>query len=165
MANIIQYKRGEFDDLPVVRDIWGRPAKQTPEGQDPLIYHMFDLRKPQQVTDATRVLLFKLFENTGDADVIPSWPSQTITLPNKDRLTLPNKLYDSYVETVQGAKLAGFTKLATDRRWHSMNPADAVDLLKREYTKRSTVAKRQWIVQNAPELIEEYKKLLRQEGR
>ena len=45
-----------------------------------------------------------------------------------------------------------------------MNPADAVDLLKREYTKRSTVAKRQWIVQNAPELIEEYKKLLRQEG-
>ena len=46
-----------------------------------------------------------------------------------------------------------------------MNPADAVGMLKREYTKRSTVAKRQWIVQNAPELIEEYKKLLRQEGR
>ena len=46
-----------------------------------------------------------------------------------------------------------------------MNPTDAVDMLKREYTKRSTVAKRQWIVQNEPELIEEYKKLLRQEGR
>mgnify|MGYP004078673265 CR=1 FL=1 len=44
-----------------------------------------------------------------------------------------------------------------------MNPADAVDLLKKEYDKRSKVAKRQWIVQNAPELIEEYKKLLRQE--
>ena len=58
-----------------------------------------------------------------------------------------------------------FTKLATDRRWHAMNPADAVGLLKREYTKRSTVAKRQWIVQPAPELSEEYKKLLRQAGR
>ena len=46
-----------------------------------------------------------------------------------------------------------------------MNPADAVDLLKKEYDKHSKVAKRQWIVQNAPELIEEYKKLLRQEGR
>ena len=45
-----------------------------------------------------------------------------------------------------------------------MNPADAVNLLKKEYTKRGTVAKKRWIVQNAPELIEEYKKLLRQEG-
>ena len=45
-----------------------------------------------------------------------------------------------------------------------MNPADAVDLLKKEYDKHSKVAKRQWIVQNTPELIEEYKKLLRQEG-
>ena len=46
-----------------------------------------------------------------------------------------------------------------------MNPAGAVDMLKREYTKRSKVAKRKWVVQNEPELIEEYKKLLRQEGR
>ena len=46
-----------------------------------------------------------------------------------------------------------------------MNPDDAVALLKREYTKRGTVAKKRWIVQNAPELIDEYKKLLRQEGR
>jgi len=58
-----------------------------------------------------------------------------------------------------------FTKLATDRRWHAMNPADAVGLLKKEYDKHSKVAKRQWVVQNAPELIEEYKKFLRQEGR
>ena len=46
-----------------------------------------------------------------------------------------------------------------------MNPADAVNLLKKEYDKRSKVAKRQWVVQNAPALIEEYKELLRQEGR
>ena len=46
-----------------------------------------------------------------------------------------------------------------------MNPAEAVDMLKKEYDKHSKVAKRQWIVQNVPELIEEYKKLLRQEGR
>ena len=57
-----------------------------------------------------------------------------------------------------------FTKRATDRRWHALNPAEAVDLLKKEYDKHSKVAKRQWVVQNAPELIEEYKKLLRQEG-
>ena len=61
--------------------------------------------------------------------------------------------------------LGAFTHLATDRRWHAMNPADAVDLLKKEYDKHSKVAKRQWVVQNAPELIEEHKKLLRQEGR
>ncbi|MDP7010859.1 MAG: hypothetical protein QF685_05725 [Verrucomicrobiota bacterium] len=106
-----------------------------------------------------------LLEILHTGDVIPSWPSQTITLPNKDRLTLNNRLYDSYVEAVQGAKLSAFTRLATDSRWHAMNPADAVDLLKKESDKRSKVAKRQWIVQNAPELIEEYKKLLRQEGR
>jgi hypothetical protein len=165
LANIIKYRNGEFDDLTVVRDIWGRPVEQTPEGQDPFIYHMLDLRKPQKVTDQARVRLFQIFEATQDGDVIPSWPSPTITLPNREKLTLPAKLYDGYVETVQGAKLQAFQQIVGDQRWYTMPEAEAVKMLKNRMTRYGSQAKNYWVVQNTPALIEEYRKLVAQQKR
>jgi len=70
------------------------------------------------------------------------------------------------VEQVQGAKLQGFAELVDEPRWYKIPEEDAVDMLRKRMTNYGTKAKKLWMRQNAPAVIAEYQKLVRQqEGR
>ena len=133
---------------------------------------MLDLRKPTAVSDKARVRLFQLYRATKDSDVVPSWPTPTITLATGAKLTIPPGLYDSYVETVQGAKLngiktpkgeiIGFKKVITTPQWYTMGDAASVKLLKNQMTKAGSAAKAKWVIDNYPALLAEWNKLQKQ---
>lgn len=91
---------GADDYLPVKRDLFGEPMKQTPEGRNALIYHLFDLSKNQQVTDdPVKLEMYRLWRKTDDASVIPSIPERTITVA-RDQYNLDPAQYSRYAELV-----------------------------------------------------------------
>jgi len=162
LEDMVQYKMGNYENLPLKRDIWGRPTEQTPEGQNPYIYHMLDIRKPQATRDKARVQVQKLWLNTKDSDVVPSWPDAKIKLPNGDNLTLSSELYESYVGAVQGAKLQAFEQLVDDQRWYAMSETEAVRMLKNRMQNFGNKAEDYWIRQYAPALIQLWQEQERQ---
>ena len=48
-------------------------------------------------------------------------------------------------------------------RWHKIPEEDAVDMLRKRMTNYGTKAKKLWMRQNAPAVIAEYQKLVRQQ--
>jgi hypothetical protein len=76
--NVLKSKTFMTGDLPSKIDLWGEPIKQTPEGRNAVLYHLFDVTKARDISaDQTSYDVFKLWQETGDSDVIPSIPSKT----------------------------------------------------------------------------------------
>ena len=156
MRDLYNYKMGDYDGLTLKRDIWGRPIKATPEGQDAYIYHLLDIRKPEVVRDRARVRLYELYAATGQEEVIPSFPSRNLLLPNGVELRLSAGLYESYVETVQGAKLQAFERVVDDPRFYRVPPHVAVEILQKEMNKWGRAATKHWKNMNANAIYNEY---------
>lgn len=162
IADLVQYKMGNYENLPLKRDIWGRPIEQTPDGQNRYVYHLLDIRKPQRVRDRARVRLQQLFDQTQDSDLIPSLPNETITLPNGEQMRLPSRLYESYVAEVQGAKLYAFERIVSDPRWYRMQPDAAIGYMKRIRDTYGREAMKRWKYRHGAELYREWLALLKQ---
>ena len=159
MRDLYNYKMGDYDGLTLKRDIWGRPIKATPEGQDAYIYHLLDIRKPEVVRDRARVRLYELYAATGQEEVIPSFPSRNLLLPNGVELRLSAGLYESYVETVQGAKLQAFERVVGDprfNRFYTAQPHVAVEILQKEMNRWGRAATKYWKNMNADAIYNEY---------
>ena len=110
----------------------------------------------------------KGFRRFGDGyangDIIPSWPAPRVTLPNGQKLDLPPRLYQGYVEALQGAKLQAFERLSTDPRWYSLPEEAAVKYLTTFYDRSSREAKKRWMYANGRELVAGYRKLEQQKA-
>ena len=57
------------------------------------------------------------------------------------------------------------TELTGDQRWYRVAEQDAVDMLKKRMDNYAGKARKRWIYQNAPALIEQDKKLQQQQQR
>ena len=79
-ANVLKKKMPEFmreavgaEELPLKRDMWGEPVKQTPEGANPFLYNFLDFTRTRSVpSDETNLALYKLWKETGSEKVLPS---------------------------------------------------------------------------------------------
>ena len=99
-----------------------------------------------------------------NGDIIPSWPAPRVALPNGQKLDLPPRLYQGYVEALQGAKLQAFERLSTDPRWYSLPEEAAVKYLTTFYDRFSREARKRWMYANGRELMAEYRKLEQQKA-
>ena len=151
--NVVKFKNNEWNDLPVKLDIWGRPMKATPEGQNPYVFHLLDIRQPQKgQADATTVIE-TTFNATKDTRVIPAWPGRN--LPVRDLpagLYLPAKLYQSYVAEVQGAKLKQFETMLGEQWFARATPEQQVKMLDRGYSRAGEAASMRWRSEHRGEL-------------
>jgi hypothetical protein len=78
--NVLKSKTFATGDLPSKIDLWGEPVRQTPDDRSALLYHLFDVTKARNISaDRTSYDVFKLWQKTGDSDVIPSIPGKTQT--------------------------------------------------------------------------------------
>jgi hypothetical protein len=150
VANLIEYKFGDRDNVPQKLDIFGSPISQTPHGQTPEVYHMMNHFKTEEARDGVPLALYQLYRFTGDDRVVPSVVSRSISF-QKQRMALPADLYQSMYQAVQGAKGAAFVQTARLPAFQNLvtsNPAYAVDLLHKRYTASAKAAKLRWTFEN-----------------
>lgn len=136
LENVIKNKLGLIgaaDDLPLKRDLWGRPQRETPKGSNPLVYQLLDVTKNQEITDDPVSLeLYRLWRKTGSSEMIPSLPGRTIT---QGRVTYAlNADQRSRLAELVGARRREIVDgLVVDPNYHALNDEQKVALLKRAY--------------------------------
>lgn len=74
---------GLDQDLPLKRDLWGRPVKETEDSSTPLVAQFLDVGKSHQVgDDPLPIHLYSLWRRTASDQVIPTPPSGNLTVKN-----------------------------------------------------------------------------------
>lgn len=150
IGNIVRMRLGfaGLDDyLPIKRDLWGQPMRETPEGANALIYHLFDVTKGQQVTDdAVALELYRIWRKTADTSVIPSLPTRSLTI-NDTTYNLTPDQYSRYAELVGKERRRIVDFLVVNPEFHKLADEYKIEQLERAYTRGLTIAKRQFVLE------------------
>jgi hypothetical protein len=96
---------GAAQDIPPRRGLFGEPVAQTPEGSNPLVYHMVDVFKARvgPIPEYYRQI-DALYRRTYDQRAIPTIPRRTIERGGK-QYALDDAQWDAYQEMVGQLRL------------------------------------------------------------
>ena len=149
---------GLDDYLPLKRDLWGKPVKQTPEGRNALLYHLFDISKNRQVTsDPVALELYDLWRTTAKREVIPSIPERSITVENKD-IPLTSKQYERYVELVGQKRRSNMDRLVVNPRFQDLSKEQKIKVIDLAYREGMKDGKIEFLKETPPSELQEAKK-------
>lgn len=124
---------GLDDYLPLKRDFWGKPMRETPEGKNAIFHHFFDVSKGQQVTDDPVALeLYRLWRKTADSSVIPSLVDKQLTLQNKT-YPLTAAQQSRYAELVGTRRRQIVDALVVNPNFHKLSDERKIDVLEKAY--------------------------------
>lgn len=163
IANVVKYKFGNADELPDRMDLWGRPVKATPAGQNPHVYQLLDIFKRETVRNDVTAAVYALYQKTGNPDVIPSAISRRLEFRGVP-LNLPTELYQDRYKVVQGAKGEAFARTVSSEAWQrtaTVSPERAVDVLKNSYERAGRLADKRWQHGRMAELTKLSRELVR----
>jgi hypothetical protein len=154
-ANVLKSKMPEFakeaigaEELPLKRDMWGNPIKQTPEGANPFLYNFLDFTRSRIVpSDETNVALYKLWKETGNPDVLPSVPSRDV-MDKKVTYRLDENQYSIYQEYVGQRRKALADNLFQSATFDGMDADFKVKALEKAYERGAEDGKRQFLKYN-----------------
>ena len=154
-ANVLKSKMPEFakeaigaEDLPLKRDMWGNPVKQTPEGANPFLYNFLDFTRSRTVpSDETNLALYKLWKETGNANVLPSMPSRDV-MDKKVVYRLDENQYSIYQEYIGQRRKAIIDGLFQSPTFDGMEPEFKVKAIERAYERGAEDGKRQFLKYN-----------------
>jgi hypothetical protein len=154
-ANVIKSKMPEFareavgaEELPLKRDMWGNPIKQTPEGANPFLYNFLDVTRSRMVpSDDTNLSLYKLWKETNNPDTLPSVPSRNV-MDKKVTYKLDENQYAIYQEYVGQRRKALVDKLFESPTFDGMEPDFKIKALQRAYERGAEDGKRQFLNYN-----------------
>jgi len=154
-ANVLKSKMPEFareaigaEELPLKRDMWGNPIKQTPEGANPFLYNFLDFTRSRVVpSDETNVALYKLWKETGNPNVLPSVPSRDV-MDKKVTYRLDENQYSIYQEYVGQRRKALADNLFQSATFDGMDTDFKVKALEKAYERGAEDGKRQFLKYN-----------------
>jgi len=154
-ANVLKSKMPEFareaigaEELPLKRDMWGNPVKQTPEGANPFLYNFLDFTRSRIVpSDESNLALYRLWKETGNADVLPSVPSRNV-MDKKITYQLDENQYAIYQEYVGQRRKALVDNLFQSATFDGMEPEFKVKALEKAYERGAEDGKRQFLKYN-----------------
>lgn len=158
--NVLQSKMPEFaanalnlEKLPLTRNIWGEPVKQTPEGENPYFYNFFDVTRSRSVkSDESNLFLYKLWKETKNPDVLPSVPDRNITIKGTTyRLT--EEQYADFQEEVGRRRKAIVDRDVESPTFITADPEFQIKRLKNGYQKGLEDGRKQFIKFNREDLI------------
>lgn len=113
-ANIWKAKLFQADELPLKRDMFGRPIKATPDGTTPIAYQLIDVTKSREIPNDPKIrAIWNVYNATLDSGVIPNTIDRTIKDPKLGKRDLTVKEYNRLQELVgkyRGAYLDALTK-------------------------------------------------------
>lgn len=144
VGNVIRNRMGfaGLDDyLPLKRDFWGKPLRETPEGRNALFYHFFDVTKGKQVTDDPVALeLYRLWRTTADAKVIPSLVNKQITQQSQT-FTLDAAQQSRYAELVGEERRRIVDAMVINPNFHKLNNEQKIKVLNIAYDRGLEIGK------------------------
>jgi len=154
-ANVLKSKMPEFareaigaEELPLKRDMWGNPVKQTPEGANPFLYNFLDFTRSRIVpSDESNLALYRLWKETGNADVLPSVPSRNV-MDKKITYQLDESQYAIYQEYVGQRRKALVDNLFQSATFDGMEPEFKIKALQKAYERGAEDGKRQFLKYN-----------------
>jgi hypothetical protein len=158
--NVLKSKMPEFaanalnlEKLPLTRNMWGEPVKQTPEGENPFFYNFFDVTRSRSVkSDESNLFLYKLWKDTRNPDVLPSVPDRNITIKGTTyRLT--EEQYVDFQEEVGRRRKALVDRDVESATFIIANPEFQIKRLKNNYDKGFDDGLRQFLSLNRYDLI------------
>jgi len=154
-ANVLKSKMPEFareaigaEELPLKRDMWGNPVKQTPEGANPFLYNFLDFTRSRIVpSDESNLALYRLWKETGNADALPSVPSRNV-MDKKITYKLDENQYAIYQEYVGQRRKALVDNLFQSATFDGMDPDFKIKALGKAYERGAEDGKRQFLKYN-----------------
>jgi hypothetical protein len=154
-ANVLKSKMPEFareaigaEELPLKRDMWGNPVKQTPEGANPFLYNFLDFTRARVIpSDESNLALYRLWKETGNADVLPSIPSRNV-MDKKITYQLDENQYAIYQEYVGQRRKALVDNLFQSATFDGMEPEFKIKALEKAYERGAEDGKRQFLKYN-----------------
>jgi hypothetical protein len=121
---------GGAASLPPRRDLYGRPVAGTPEGANPVVYHLFDPLRSQTIPDDAVVReLDRLVRATNASEHLPSRPARTLELLGR-KFVLSDRLYDRLKELIGAYRLNATQNLMRAPSWERLPDAAKVGILK-----------------------------------
>ena len=158
--NVLKSKMPEFaanalnlEKLPLTRNLWGEPIKQTPEGENPFFYNFFDVTRSRSVkSDEANLFLYKLWKDTKNPDVLPSVPGRNITIKGTTyRLT--EEQYADFQEEVGRRRKAIVDRDVESPTFITAEPEFQIKRLKNGYEKGLEDGRKQFIKLNREDLV------------
>lgn len=132
--------------MPVRRDLWGEPVRQTPKSENPWAYNLLSASKSREIdADPLNASIYSTWRRTADNKAIPSVPNPKITYGNKTYERLTPEQYDRYTQ------LVGFWRRSLAERAYlsgayQQNGDDArIKLLNHAYDKGAEIGKYRFI--------------------
>ena len=128
--------------MPVRRDLWGEPVRQTPKSENPWAYNLLSASKSRDIdADPLNASIYSTWRRSADNKAIPSVPNPKITYGNKNYERLTPEQYDRYTQ------LVGFWRRSLAERAYlsgayQQNGDDArIKLLNQAYDKGAEIGK------------------------
>lgn len=154
-SNVLKSKMPEFmreaigaEELPLKRDMWGNPVKQTPEGANPFLYNFLDVTRSRVVpSDESNLALYRLWKETGNADALPSVPSRNV-MDKKITYQLDESQYAIYQEYVGQRRKALVDNLFQSATFDGMDADFKIKALGKAYDRGAEDGKRQFLKYN-----------------
>lgn len=144
LKNVVKNRLGfaGLDDyLPLKRDFWGEPLRETPEGRNAIFYQFFDISKNKQVTDdPLKLELYRLWRKTGSSEVIPPLPGKSVTV-DKQTYLLKADQHSRFAELVGQQRKRIAEAMAVNPEFYKMGDEQKIHYLKRAYDKGSDIGR------------------------
>lgn len=153
-ANVVKARIGLSDQLPLKRDLFGRPIRQNPEGATPWVYQHLDLSRSKDFpSDPLYNELYRLYRSTMDYEAIPSLPQKQVKNPVTRKVeTLTQKDYERYLVTIGRAREVLMRHAMAQPAWGRMTDPQKVTQLKRLWDQgREKGAEGFWVAKLRPE--------------
>ena len=155
--NMILDKTFGTDGLPVRRDMWGRPIRQTPENVSPLIYQYgLDPTRPSR-EEENKVMydLYEIWDKTRDSKVYPSKEKRThnVTYNGKKRgVYFEAENMDDYQRIVGALRLEAVENEMLKSSWSRRTDEQKVERLGQLYK----VTNQKFRISLTPDLKKKY---------
>jgi hypothetical protein len=91
----------EGKQLPLRRDLWGDPVRQTPKSENPWVYNFLEPWKSREIdADPLNASIYRVWRRTADNRAIPSIPNPQITYGKTSFEKLNPEQFDRYAQLV-----------------------------------------------------------------
>jgi hypothetical protein len=139
-------------NFPAKRDLWGRVIPETPAGQNPWVYQIFDLSKTQEVPrDPLLLHVYNLYRATGDLRTIPTPPDQSLSI-GRQQYALTRAQQSDLAERVGGLRYRMGQHVVQLPAFLSATREQQVEILSRVWEYANRAGTFQYLMQHGREL-------------
>ena len=150
LENQLKNRLGAFgldEELPLKRDLWGRPIKETPEGNTPWLYQMLDITKTRTIPqDPMPLHLYTLWRRTGDNGIIPTPPDANVTY-KKQSFVLNREEVSRLQELVGEQRYAMATRLVNNLNFQTLSDERQIKYLKKAWERGGEYGAKEFLLE------------------